>query len=89
MQYCELREIKGRNTNWKTAMRDAVWQKKKKAPRTRRKCCKSASWQRTSLEHDISKVGIPRPKDFLEEWGVWEVHRAKNTNGDQIISVQN
>ena len=30
MQYCELREIKGRNTNWKTAMRDAVWQKKKK-----------------------------------------------------------
>lgn len=29
MQYCGLREIKGRNTNWKTAMRDAVWQKKK------------------------------------------------------------
>lgn len=27
MQYCELREIKGRNTNWKTVMRDAVWKK--------------------------------------------------------------
>ena len=27
MQYCELREIKGRNTNWKTAMRVAIWKK--------------------------------------------------------------
>lgn len=27
MQYCELREIKGRNTNWETVMRDVVWKK--------------------------------------------------------------